>query len=463
MTRGKKEEKELTIEERLEQALVPVEEQPYRVPENWCWVRLSTMAKTISKGTTPSGGKSTYTDVGVPFLRVENINDDGTISHRDIMHISEETHFHMLKRSILEKGDILISIAGTLAKTGIVRNIDLPLNTNQAIAFVRLFNIGISQKYIKYSIDSPIIKKELLKKTKVTSIPNLTLKIICNCAIPIAPLAEQQRITDRIESLFAKLNDAKEKAQAAVDGFEICKAAILHRAFTGELTAKWRKEKDITLDSWRNSTIESLCYSLKYGTAKKSHDHGKVIVVRMGNLQNGEIDWSNLAYTDDIDDIEKYKLSPGDILFNRTNSSDLVGKTSIYRGQLPAIYAGYLIKLDYNRNCILGDYLNYVLNSTDAKRYCNLVKADGVNQSNINAKKIGAFIVPVPTLHEQAEIVTILNSAFVKERQAKETAEAVLDQIEDMKKSILARAFRGELGTNDPTEESVVELLKRVI
>lgn len=83
--------------------------------------------------------------------------------------------------------------------------------------------------------------------------------------------------------------------------------------------------------------------SLKYGTAKKSDASGNVVVLRMGNLQQGEIDWSDLAYSNDPDDIEKYKLFPGDVLFNRTNSAALVGKTAIYRGEHPAIYAGYLL------------------------------------------------------------------------------------------------------------------------
>ena len=206
MARGKKAEKALTPEERLAQALVTVEEQPYPVPENWCWIRLSSLAKIISKGTTPSGGKSIYTNAGVSFLRVENLNEDGTISHENIAYIPEDVHLNLLKRSILEERDILISIAGTLGKTGIVRKIDLPLNTNQALAFVRLIDVGIHEKYIKYGVDSPIIQKSLLEKTKVTSIPNLTLEIIGNCIIPLATISEQQRIVDRIEGLFAKLD-----------------------------------------------------------------------------------------------------------------------------------------------------------------------------------------------------------------------------------------------------------------
>ena len=212
MARAKK-EAALTPEERLQAALVPDWEWPYKLPENWCWVRLYSLAHIISKGTTPKGGKDAYVEKGIRFLRIENINEDGSISHENIKHITEEMHTGFLRRSILCKDDILISIAGTLGKTGIVGEADLPLNTNQAISFVRLIRGNLLPQYIKMSIDNPKTQDMLISQTKVTSIPNLTLEIIGNCAIPLAPLAEQQRIVDRIESLFAKLDEAKENAK----------------------------------------------------------------------------------------------------------------------------------------------------------------------------------------------------------------------------------------------------------
>ena len=190
MARGKKKESTLTPEEKLAQALVPVEEQPYKVPENWCWAKLSALSTLISKGTTPTGGKNAYVSEGVHFLRVENINDDGTISHDNIACVTEQMHTGFLKRSVLENRDVLVSIAGTLGKTGIVRDIDLPLNTNQAVAFVRLKTEDVNERYIKGVIDNPITQELLLGKTKVTSIPNLTLEIIGDCLIPLAPIAD---------------------------------------------------------------------------------------------------------------------------------------------------------------------------------------------------------------------------------------------------------------------------------
>ena len=465
MARGKKNEKELTIEERLEQALVPAEEQPYSVPENWCWVRLSAISKTISKGTTPSGGKSVYTDNGVSFLRVENINDDGTISHEGIAHISEDTHFHLLKRSILEKGDILISIAGTLAKTGIVRYIDLPLNTNQAIAFVRLLDIGISREYIKCSIDNPITKSELLKKTKVTSIPNLTLEIIGDCPIPLPPLAEQQRIVDRIENLFAKLDEAKEKAQAVVDGFEARKAAILHMAFTGELTELWRIKHSTDQGTWIETTIEKIA-DVKGGKRvpkgmnlcpeNTGHPY-----IRAGNLKQGTVIDEGMMFVPDnvLSYIKNYTVSAGDVYI--TNVGACIGDC----GVIPNKYDGAnltenAVKIT-NLKCD-NKFLALFLSSNTVQQQIKLLIASATlgKLSIANIKKIEIYL---PTLEEQKEIVSMLDDVLSKEQQAKETVEAVLDQIEAMKESILARAFRGELGTNDQREESAREMLKQVL
>ena len=434
MARAKK-EAALTPEERLQAALVPDWEWPYKLPENWCWLKL-----------------------------VESF-DNHTDSKKKIK-----------QKDYLEKGKLAVVDQGQELIGGYTNDVEksysgaLPIvifgDHTRCIKFVD-FPFAQGADGVKVLRPKPFyLPKAFYYALQSVNIPNLGYRrhfpLFNKFSIPLPPFAEQQRIVDRIESLFAKLDESKEKAQAVVDSFETRKAAILHKAFTGELTAKWREERGVRMESWEKKSVGELCISLKYGTAKKSDASGNVVVLRMGNLQQGEIDWSDLAYSNDPDDIEKYKLFPGDVLFNRTNSAALVGKTAIYRGEHPAIYAGYLIKLDYDHDKIIGDYLNYALNTLDAKKYCNSVKTDGVNQSNINAKKIGAYSFNVPSIPEQEKIVSVIQKLLSKEQQSKEAAEAVLDQIDLMKKSILARAFRGELGTNDPSEESAVELLKKV-
>ena len=443
MARAKK-EAALTPEERLQAALVPDWEWPHKLPENWCWTYLTKAAECLDNFRKPINATERAGRNGnVPYYgatgQVGWIDD--FLTDEDLVLLGEDgaPFLDLIK----DKAYLITGKAWVNNHAHILRSLFGDTGNRYLLHYLNSFN------YAGYVNGTTRLK---LTRASMDTIP-----------IPLPPLAEQQRIVDRIESLFAKLDEAKEKAQAVVDSFETRKAAILHKAFTGELTAKWREEHGVGMESWEKKSVGELCISLKYGTAKKSDASGNVVVLRMGNLQQGEIDWSDLAYSNDPDDIEKYKLFPGDVLFNRTNSAALVGKTAIYRGEHPAIYAGYLIKLDYDRDKIIGDYLNYALNTLDAKKYCNSVKTDGVNQSNINAKKIGAYSFNVPSIPEQEKIVSVIQKLLSKEQQTKEAAEIVLDQIELMKKSILARAFRGELGTNDPSEESAVELLKEII
>lgn len=452
---AKKKQIELTIEEKLQNALVPKEEQPYKIPSNWCWSYWKYCGKFIAG----NGFKNIYqgfTQYDIPYYKVGSLKfcDEGNYLIDETNTINEEIRTK-LKAVKIPVNSIIFAKIGEAIKLNrrCLNKIECCIDNN-LMAF-------ISEKYFYKYIFYWTKSLNFYELTNATTVPALRKTDLENIPIPLPPLNEQQRIVNRIESLFAKLDRAKELIENTLAQFEQNKMAILHKAFTGELTAKWRKENNIDLSSWQEKTIDELCTSLKYGTSKKSNPEGSVVVLRMGNLQNGEIDWSNLMYTDDKDDIEKYLLKKGDVLFNRTNSPELVGKTSIYRGEYPAIYAGYLIKLDYGKD-IIGEYLNYMMNSTKAKHYCYTVKTDGVSQSNINAKKIGAFEIPVPTIEEQQEIVNILDKLLAKYNKIK-NLEQQLEKIELLKKAILAKAFRGELGTNNPDEESAENLLKEIL
>ena len=214
-------------------------------------------------------------------------------------------------------------------------------------------------------------------------------------------------------------------------------------------------------ESWEWLNVESFTYDLQYGTSEKSSNEGDVPVLRMGNISRiGTIDFTDLVYSSNKDDISKYALLKDDILFNRTNSSEWVGKTAIFKSDLPAIYAGYLIRV----RCILvcPDYINFVLNSSYHRDWCNSVKTDAVNQSNINAQKLSKHLIPIPPYEEQLRIVAetkIWMNVIDKLDCDVSEFEQLISKI---KSKILDLAIHGKLVPQDPNDEPAIELLKRI-
>lgn len=215
-------------------------------------------------------------------------------------------------------------------------------------------------------------------------------------------------------------------------------------------------------DSWTWGKVAWMTCRVEYGTSAKSSKSGTTPVIRMGNLQNGVIKWDDLVFTSDDEEIEKYSLTFGDVLFNRTNSPELVGKTAIYRGERPALFAGYLIRINHIKTIVDGDYLNLFLNSSSAKQYGNSVKTDGVNQSNINGEKLKDYPFPYCSLAEQREVVRVIDEKLSLADQLLHTIDLELLKSAILRQSLLKQAFSGQLVEQDPNDEPASILLERI-
>ena len=212
---------------------------------------------------------------------------------------------------------------------------------------------------------------------------------------------------------------------------------------------------------WKLATIEDVTPFLQYGTSEKSKRKGLMAVLRMGNItRKGTIDFSDLVFTSNKTDIEKLRLKPGDLLFNRTNSSEWVGKTAIYRGEIPAIFAGYIIRM--TPLLLDTEYVNLVMNSQYERDWCNFVKTDGVNQSNINSQKLAQFILPIPPLAEQKRIVNATKHWLSLVESIEQNKLDIQEHLHLAKQKVLQKAIEGELVPQNPDEESAIELLKRI-
>ena len=434
MAKGKKKEN-LTPEERLQAALVPDWEQPYRVPENWCWVKLGTICS----------------------LEIGNKHKDEELVYFDVKTLRSAVSLQKRNSGIVvNKNQKVILVDGE--NSGEVFNIPYRGYMGSTFRIINISNYA-EEIYIRYFIGC---NQDKLKKNKVGSaIPHLNKELFFGLELPFPPLKEQQRIVDRIESLFAKLDKAKQKAQDALDSFETRKAAILHRAFTGELTAQWRKEHGVGLESWKRKKYSEICDIVRGGSPRPAGSPefygGSIPFMKVADITRNTGPYVNSTeYTIKEAGLKKTRIVDADTLL-LTNSGATLGVPAICTFQT-TFNDGIAAFLGLNFDTLLFHYYFWTSKTADLRAINK-----GAAQPNLNTDIIGNVEINLPTDREQTEIVRILDNLLAKEQQAKEAAEAVLEQIELIKKSILARAFRGELGTNDPAEESAVELVKQIL
>jgi len=428
------------------------------LPKGWNDAKIADVANLITKGTTPTSVGFAFQNSGIPFIKVENIKE-GRISRSSIQQfISEDCH-NYLSRSQLRSDDVLFSIAGTIGKTALVEKEDIPANMNQAISVVRVDPQCLVPRFLRYQLES-LVTSELKARARGGAMNNVSLADVGQCMIVIPPLNEQKSIADKLDTLLKRVDACRERLDRVPLILKRFRQAVLAAATSGALTEDWREASGLEFN-WDEVKLGDVADGFSYGSAAKSAKAGKIPVLRMGNIQNGVLDWSDLVFSSDPQEIKKYLLSAGDVLFNRTNSPELVGKTAIFKGERDAIYAGYLIRVRCGER-LLPDYLNYNLNSPAGRDYCWQVKSDGVSQSNINAKKLAAFTFLLPSIKEQTEIVRRVEKLFAFADKLEARYTTARKQVEHLTPALLAKAFRGELVEQDPNDEPASVLLERI-
>lgn len=465
MTRTAKKETALTAEEKLAQALVSDAEQPYPVPENWCWTYIHagfdvTSSKRVHK--------EDWLSEGIPFYRTRELvklSENGYVDNE--LFISEELYNECKENyGVPSIGDLLISGVGTIGVPFVVNSEEPFYFKDGNVIWFKNKGLFLSQ-YIYYLYKSTFIYNQIHDMSAGTTVDTYTIINAIKTVVPLPPLAEQQRIVDRIESLFAKLDEAKEKAQAVVDGFEDRRTMILHKAFSGELTANWRRTHNISETSWELLTLNDVADYKKgpFGSSitkamfvpKGEHTYK---VYEQGNAIRKTLDYGHYYINEQkYNELKGFAVQAGDIIISCAGT---IGEV-------------YKLPEECEAGVINQALMRVRLHSNIEERFFRyyfgeVLKGDVIDQANGTAIKnippfkiMKAMEIRLPSLAEQKAIINLLDEMLRKEEQAQETAEQVIDQIDTMKKAILARAFRGELGTNDPTDESAEELLKWVL
>lgn len=459
---AKKKQIELTIEEKLQNALVPKEEQPYKIPNNWCWVRLGNITQIKGGKRIPKGTSLLKENTGYKYIRVTDMKN-GTVLNDDIHYISKDI-YNKISNYTISKNDIYITCAGTIGRVGIIPvefdGANLTENADKII--IKHINKNLLVKVLS----SYIVQKQIQEVITTGCQPKLAIKKIEQLKIPLPPINEQQRIVERIEFLFVKLDRAKELIENTLAQFEQNKMAILHKAFIGELTAKWRKENNIDLSSWENGILMDFCkINPKKINTKEFDDDMIVSFIPMPCVSDiwGKIIKKELRK---LGEVKKgyTNFCEGDVLFAKITPCMENGKSAIVDKLENDIGFGstefYVLRCDENK--LNNKYLHYFVRQKTFRDEAKGEMTGAVGQQRVPKTFLENYKMKVPTIEEQQEIVNILDELLAKYNKIK-NLEQQLEKIELLKKAILAKAFRGELGTNNPDEESAENLLKEIL
>lgn len=424
----------MTLEEKLEEAIV--KDFPYEVPENWVWTNVGSISLEIKNGTTIKQNKD---ESGIKVTRIESLQNNGIDLNRlgtiiETDKIKEQDYY--------VDGDIALSHINSLehvGKTALIDNSLLPLVHGMNLLRIRVDKNLILPKYFQLYTRGYDYKKFVVDRVnRAVNQVSLNQKNLSDVPMPIPPLKEQQRIVDKVESLFEKLDKAKELIEEARDDFEKRKSAILEKAFRGELTKEWRMKKNIDYkDSWKSGIFEDLCVlSRGFDLPSKLRVEGEYLLVS----SSGVIDSHN----------EAKMRAPGVV----TGRSGSIGKVFYIENDFWPLNTTLYVK-DFKDN--YEKYVYYYLSKFDFKKYSSSTAVPTLNRNNFKSVSI-----MFPCLEEQKEIVRILDKLLEGEAKIEELT-SLEEQIELIKKSILAKAFRGKLGTNCEEDESALELLKEIL
>ncbi|MCF2624745.1 restriction endonuclease subunit S [Fusobacterium perfoetens] len=483
----------LLPEERLIKAVIPKEEEPYKVPDNWVWTRLGNILE-LKNGVAVNSNE--YGTGNTPLIRISNIQNNRV----DLTEAARIKLQEKYKKYLLEKNDLLLAMSGaTTGKIGIF-NEDIICVQNQRVGNLKI-KYGMTHGYRNYYFQK--MQEELLRLAYGGAQPNISGNIIENLLLPLSPLEEQKRIVEKLDSLFEKIGKIKEIIEEIKEKTSLRREAVLSKAFTGELTEKWRAENKT--ENAKELLLKINEEKLKNNLKAKIKDVSEMLVnedevpykvpenwvwTRLGDITEINPKKKVLDFNEDEEvsfvpmksvseetgriekiEYEKYsKLKKGytqfieeDVLFAKITPCMENGKCAIAENLKNNI--GYGTTEFHVLRCyqgVINSLLHKFLRQENFRKEAEYNMTGSVGFRRVPVDFLKSTLFPLPPLDEQKEIVRILDKVFEEENKISELI-SLEEKVEILEKTILDKAFRGELGTGNSDDEPAIELLKRAL
>ncbi|MBE7697619.1 restriction endonuclease subunit S [Tenacibaculum finnmarkense] len=436
-----------------------------KLPKNWVETEVGIISEII-RGITYNKlqAKSIKKNDDYLVLRGGNIQDGKiTTKTNDVVYVESNLVKEIQK---IKKGDVVI-VGSTgskrlIGKAGIAKEDFKEISFGAFLMLIRPSYL-INKTLFDYYFISDNYRNVIRELAGGVNINNIRREYITNLNLPLPPLAEQQRIVAKLDTLFGSLDALKIRLNNIPQLIKNFKQAVLTQAVTGKLTQEWRVGKELE-DALFNVDLNNYLTDIKYGTSKKSdYDIDGMPILRIPNIKNGEIDTSDLKFSIlDEKEYQKVLLKKGDILIIRSNGSvSIVGKSAIIKNDKEFGYAGYLIRLRTSDN-LNSKYLNYILSSPSLRKQIEEKARSTSGVNNINTTEIKELKINVFDIKEQTEIVKRVENLFSKADAIEKQYKTLKEKIDRLPQAILAKAFKGELVAQLPTDGDAKDLLEEI-
>lgn len=408
--------------------------------KRWTWRPLGELfaigaGKTMSAAARNGANKT-------PFLRTSNVFWDRIdLSTVDKMAIPE----HELSAKSLQPGDLLVCEGGEIGRAAIWNGEVETMSFQNHLHRLRPIADNAEPRFYVYFLQSAFTQLGIFEGSgNKTTIPNISRSRLAALEVPHPPLDEQQAIA----ASLAQVREAIGRHDQIILVAQELKRAAMHKLFTRGLHGEAQKKTEIgpIPQSWVMRPIGEYAQQMQYGLSIRGASQGRYPILRMNCQQDGKVILRDLQYVDIDDKIANtYRVRSNDILFNRTNSLELVGRTAIVEFDMDIVFASYLVRISVHGRRLNSHFLNYFLNWETTQRELKKLASRGVSQANISAGKLKSFAIPIPKINEQREIVAILG-VIDRKINLHRRKRAVLD---DLFKTLLHKLMTGQIRAAD--------------